>query len=210
MAHAVTGPEYDEAEAVTAMQAAGLEGRRVDDIEERVAELLSQGALVGWFQGRAELGPRALGNRSLLADPRVADVTDRLNRRVKHREPFRPFAPSVLAEHARSWFRIERPTDAAAYMLVAYPATARTRALARAVVHADGTSRVQVVECDQNPRYHRLISAFYRRTGVPIVLNTSFNDSEPIVCSPADAVRTFVETGLDHLAIGDLLVTRRG
>jgi carbamoyltransferase len=170
--------------------------------------LLSEGRIVGWFQGAMEFGPRALGNRSLLADPRDPNMKQTLNDRIKHRESFRPFAPSVLAEEAGSWFEIRKPTPAAELMLMAYPAREHQRARIPAVLHVDGTGRVQLVRREANPRYHRLISEFFRLTGVPMVLNTSFNDNEPIVCTPRDAIETFQKTQIDCLALGDLLVSR--
>lgn len=204
--HPYTGPRYDDEAIERALLAHGLRYTRSPAIEQAVAERLAAGRIVGWFQGALEFGPRALGNRSLLADPRAPDMKQVLNDRVKHREPFRPFAPSVLVEHAEKWFRIERPTPAADFMLMAYPVREEVRVRVPAVVHVDGTSRIQTVRADTNPRYHRMISAFHRITGVPLVLNTSFNDNEPIVCSPDDAIRTFKQTRIDVLALGDFLV----
>jgi carbamoyltransferase len=208
MDHAYWGPEFDDAEIVAALDRAGLVSTRPESIEVAVADLLAAGGVVGWFQGRMEAGPRALGNRSLLADPRDPAMREVLNHKVKHREYFRPFAPSVLAEKADEWFAIAKPTITADFMLLAYPAHEAVRHRIPAVVHADGTCRVQTVRRSVNPRYHRLIAEFEARTGVPMVLNTSFNDSEPIVCTPDDAVATFRKTAIDHLAIGDHLVSR--
>jgi carbamoyltransferase len=154
-----------------------------------------------------EFGPRALGNRSLLADPRRPDTRAILNRRVKHREDFRPFAPSILAERAEEWFDIGPPTPSHEYMLFAYPTKPGRRELIPAVLHHDGTGRVQLVRREANRRFHDLISHFFVRTGVPIVLNTSFNDSEPIVCTPAHAIATFRSTGIDALFMGDICLT---
>jgi len=178
------------------------------DLCAEVAELLCSGAIVGWFQGRMEWGPRALGNRSLLADPRDPAMREIINHKVKHREHFRPFAPSVLAEHANEWFELGRSSFAYEAMLFASPVRPGYADRIPAVVHADGTARIQIVRPKANPRFHKLISSFYQRTGVPMVLNTSFNDSEPIVCTPADAVQTFVSTRIDALAMGNRLVRR--
>jgi len=152
-----------------------------------------------------EFGPRALGNRSILADPRRGDMKDILNRRIKHREPFRPFAPSVLEEHTGAIFTESDPSP---FMLLAYPFRAGWREKLPAVAHVDGTGRLQTVSRETNPRYWELIEAFRQATGVPLVLNTSFNENEPIVCTPTDAIRCYVETGMDVLFLGDLLVER--
>jgi len=208
MVHAYHGPEFTAEEIEQALRKTGLVYERSEAIEEEVARLLSQQAVVGFFQGRMEIGPRALGNRSLLTDPRNPRAREILNQKVKHREYFRPFAPSVLHEEAKKWFQIKKDTMAAEFMLMAYPIQGRLRDLVPAVIHVDGTSRIQTVRRETNPRYHRLISAFFRLTGVPMVLNTSFNDSEPIVCTPADAIDTFLKTDIDFLAIGDFLVSK--
>lgn len=185
----------------------GLAYEVVDGIEERVAALLAERQTVAWFQGRMGLGPRALGSRSLLADPRDPETATRLNRLVKHREPFRPFCPSVLEEHLPAWFRCPSPVPAPCrYMLAALDVDPDLRDRVPAVVHVDGTARVQSVSARSNPRFHRLIEAFHDLTGVPMVLNTSFNDREPIVCSPADAITTVLAAPIDVLAIGDFLV----
>ncbi len=203
------GPSFSDDEIERALTESGLVYRRIEDIEVRVAAELAEGHVVGWFQGRMEFGPRALGNRSLLADPRDPEVRELLNVKVKHREVFRPFAPSVLDEEADAWFDIPGGTCAAEYMLLACPAREAAVANVPAVVHVDGTSRVQRVRRERNQRYHRLISEFFRLTEVPIVLNTSFNDDEPIVCRPEDAIHTFRKTDIDYLAIGDFLVDRK-
>ena len=174
------------------------------------ASLLAEGQIVGWFQGRTEFGPRALGGRSLLADPRRAGMRHELNRRIKHREPFRPFGASVLAEDAGDWFSI--PTDRAGaascrdLMILAYPVRSERAPEIPAVLHQDGTCRVQVVDEKQNPLFHTLISRFRDLSGVPLVLNTSFNDQEPLVSMPDDALKTFARTQIDILFLGDRLV----
>lgn len=168
----------------------------------------SQGDIVGFFQGPIELGPRALGNRSIVADPRHPNMRKILNQKVKHREYFRPLAPSVLYEEANNWFAMGKETSAAEYMLMTYATRPHVKDRIPAVVHVDGSSRIQAVRQEVNPRYHKLISEFYKLSGVPLVLNTSFNDSEPIICTPEDAINTFLKTDIDHLAIGDFMVSK--
>lgn len=201
------GPSFDATTIEKALKRAGLVWQRVDDIDVQVAKLLVDGEIVGWFQGRMEFGPRALGNRSLLADPRRADSRGRMNALVKRRESFRPFAPSVLSEYADSWFDIGRPSILHDLMLVTCLAHQSRRDQIPAALHVDGSARVQLVRRNSNPHYHALLSRFYEMTGVPVLLNTSFNDSEPIVCTPDDAVRTFMNSPINALAIGDYLVT---
>jgi carbamoyltransferase len=201
MPHAFLGPAYDD-EWTAGDLGAGFSHTRFDDAGEltrQVASWLADGSIVGWHQGRMEWGPRALGNRSILADPRRADMRDRLNRKIKYREPFRPFAMSILAEAAHEY--IEPPVDDP-YMVTVRPVLAAKRAEIPAVVHADGTSRIQAVTADTNPLFHQLISAFARQTGVPLLLNTSFNESEPIVDTPEQALDCFLRTGMDVLVIG--------
>ncbi len=202
------GPEFGAREIDAALRAAGLAGRRAADPAREAAAMIAEGKIVAWFQGRMELGPRALGNRSLLADPRNPATRDIMNRKVKHREDFRPFAPSVIAEEAEAWFDIGRPSTSYAYMLFACPARIERRGRIPAVLHADGSARLQVVHREMNPAFHALISHFQALTGVPVVLNTSFNDSEPIVCTPTDAIATFRKTAIDALVMGDHVVTR--
>ncbi len=206
--HAYLGPSFSDIEIETAILNSQLPYRRVADIGIEVASLLAQSRVVGWFQGGMEFGPRALGNRSLLADPRNADMRAILNEKVKHREPFRPFAPAVLASELKNWFHVGKYSEAADYMLLTYAARANARERAPAAVHIDGTSRVQRVNEATNPRFHALLVEFHRLTGVPMVINTSFNDDEPIVCRPTDALSTFRKTQIDHLAMGDFLVSR--
>jgi carbamoyltransferase len=197
------GPAFSDAACEAAARSAQLRVERPADLMETVSELLAAGRIVGWFQGRMEVGPRALGNRSILADPRDPRMKDTLNRRVKHREPFRPFAPSVLAGSAADWFEGARDSP---HMLLVYPVVPGRREQVPAITHVDGTARVQTVTREANARYYDLISAFGRRTGVPMLLNTSFNvRSEPIVCTPDDAVRCFLGTEMDVLVLGDLV-----
>jgi carbamoyltransferase len=201
------GPQFGEREVMSAVKAAGLTPRRSKNPARDAADMIADGNIVGWFQGRMEFGPRALGNRSLLADPRRPDTRAILNSRVKHREDFRPFAPSVLAEHADEWFDVGPHLASHEYMLFACPTKPGRGERIPAVIHKDGTARVQLVRRASNPRFHELISRFFERTGVPLVLNTSFNDSEPIVCTPAHAIATFRSTGIDALFMGDIYLT---
>jgi carbamoyltransferase len=207
MRHAYTGPGYGDEEIQSALARAGLEGERMGDeaLYPTVAERIAAGDVVGWFQGRMELGPRALGNRSILADPRRAAMKDVLNDRVKHREAFRPFAPSILSERTGDWFD---QSYASPFMVLVYVVLPEKRPFVPAVTHVDGTGRLQTVDEAANPRYHRLISEFERLTGVPIVLNTSFNESEPIVMSPEHALDTFAKTRIDVLVLGNYVVRR--
>ncbi|MCD0451476.1 hypothetical protein LO762_20070 [Actinocorallia sp. API 0066] len=177
--------------------------RRESSIAVTAAQLVADGRLVGWLQGGSELGPRALGRRSILADPRGRAAADALNTRVKHREPFRPFAPAVLADHAADWFDLDVPSP---FMLLAPPALPYLSAGISGVLHIDGTARVQTVEHDQP--LAAVLAEFQRLTGVPLVLNTSFNDREPIVETPAHALATFQDTDLDALCLGPYLVEK--
>ena len=176
------------------------------DVEKKAALALTQGKVLGWFQGKMEFGPRALGNRSILADPRREEMKDILNKKVKHRESFRPFAPSVLLEHCSEYFDSARQSP---FMLMVYNVLPDKRDIVPATTHVDGTGRVQTVDSDSNPIYRRLIEEFYKLTGVPLVLNTSFNTKgQPINNSPQDAIETFLNSQLDVLAIGDYFIEK--
>jgi carbamoyltransferase len=207
--HAFYGKAYSDQEIVEALDAAGLRYRRLpqDQLLSGVARDLADGKIVGWFQGRFEMGPRALGNRSILADPRRAEMRDVLNAKVKKRESFRPFAPAVLIERAHEFFEIDQPDP---FMTLAPRARPESRDRIPAAVHVDGTGRIQTVERSANPRYYGLIEEFGRLTGVPVLLNTSFNRIEPIVASPADAVACYLRTGMDVLVLGDFYTSDRG
>ncbi len=200
------GPEYDADAIERELRAAvGITWDRPQNLHAVVASAIAEGAVTGWFQGRMELGPRALGNRSILADPRTIAMRDKVNR-VKGREMWRPLAPSVLAERAHEWFEIVPPN---AFMLFAVQATEITKQRAPAIVHVDGSARPQPVTRALNLSFHTLITEFANLTGVPILLNTSFNAAgEPIVCTPGDALRTFLATGMDLLAMGPFIVRR--
>jgi carbamoyltransferase len=200
------GSGFTDDEATAAFAAAGLKPERPDDVGGWVAERLEAGRIVGWFQGRAELGPRALGNRSLLARPTPGSMKDHINDRVKHREAFRPFAPAVLADRASEYFAIRQPSP---HMLIATEALAERRDDIAAVVHVDGSSRVQTVDETTNPRFFDLLTAYAARTGCPVLLNTSFNvKGEPIVNTPAQAIACYLGTNIDVLVVGDLCVEK--
>ncbi len=203
------GPQFSNEEIREALDKHGLIYTKPENIEHVAAKLIAEGKIVAWFQGRMELGPRALGNRSILADPRNPNIASELNSKVKYREPFRPLCPSVLEEEAAHWFDLgSKLMSPAKYMISTYKVQPSKRDLIPAVVHVDGTGRIQSVSKEGNPKYHALISEFHRLTGVPIVLNTSFNVREPIICTPQEAVRTFLSTRIDYLAIGDFLVSK--
>lgn len=203
------GPAFKRREILAAVTSSGLTSRQSKSPARDAAAMIADGKIVAWFQGRMEFGPRALGNRSLLADPRRPDMRDILNQKVKHREDFRPFAPSVLAEHAEDWFDLGERSVSHEFMLFACPVKPNRLHLIPAVVHKDGSARVQIVSRKSNPRFHELISAFYAKTSVPVVVNTSFNDSEPIVCTPNDAIVTFRKSGIDALVMDDVILTAR-
>jgi carbamoyltransferase len=173
---------------------------------ERVAARLVEGKVVGWFQGRMEWGPRALGNRSILCDPRRADMKAILNEKIKRRESFRPFAPSVLEEEVANWFE---EVDKVPFMMQVFQIRSERRIQIPSVTHVDGSGRLQTVSALTNPKYHSLIKAFERLTGVPMVLNTSFNENEPVVCSPSEALECFIRTAMDSLVLGNWLIERR-
>ncbi len=200
------GPDFDEEACARALQAAGLRASRPGDFLAETARRIARGRIVAWFDGPMEYGPRALGHRSILADPRCPDMKDRLNARVKHREGFRPFAPSVLEERASEWFEGARPSP---HMLFVFPVRSDKRARVPAICHVDGSARVQTVARATQPRYHALLCAFEAETGVPLVVNTSFNvRGQPIVCSPTDAIETFLGTDIDDLALGGFLLSK--
>jgi carbamoyltransferase len=213
MEHAYWGPGYRNEENRRALESAGLlqNGCRVQELSEaelmrQTAAIVADGKILGWFQGRAEWGPRALGNRSIVADPRRAEMKEILNQRIKHREIFRPFAPSILEEKTPEWFEKSHPSP---FMTLAYAVRREKRAKIPAPTHVDGTGRLQTVSREANPRYWKLIKAFEEITGVPVVLNTSFNDNEPIVCRPEEALDCFKRTQMDALVLGDFLITRQ-
>ena len=215
MDHAYWGPSYDRSACQAAIAARGdeLAGlgctvSLIDDEAElcrRTAAEVAEGKVIGWFQGRMEWGPRALGNRSIICDPRRADMKDILNSKIKRRESFRPFAPSILAEHVPDWFE---ETDEVPFMMQVFQIRQAKREQLPAVTHLDGSGRLQTVRREANPRYAALIGAFHALTGVPVVLNTSFNENEPIVCRPEEALDCFMRTNMDVLVLGDHFIAR--
>jgi carbamoyltransferase len=209
MTHAYTGPEYSDEQLAEAFRAAGLDAAHLEDdaLFPAVAERIAAGDVVGWFQGRMEFGPRALGHRSIVADPRRKDMKDVLNARIKHRESFRPFAPSILADATGEWFDQDYTSP---FMVLVYKTKPDKRERIPAVNHVDDTGRVQTVDREVEPRYYRLIEEFGKLTGVPVLLNTSFNENEPIVRTPGEAVETFLKTHMDALVLGNYVVTRNG
>jgi carbamoyltransferase len=206
MRHAYLGPESSDAEIEKAVGTYKLRAQRVADPAKTAAEMLANGRILGWFQGRMEFGPRALGSRSILADPRDPEMNAKVNNAVKFREWWRPFAPSLVAEKAGEY--LESGTDSP-FMILTAQVKPEKRAVIPAVTHVDGSARPQTVERDVNPLYWRLIHEFGERTGVPVVMNTSFNlRGEPIVCTPTDAVRTFFSSGMDALVMGSFVVEK--
>jgi carbamoyltransferase len=212
MDQAYWGPEYSRDDIRQAINSSAItrNGCTIAELPEEeltryTATIIAEGKILGWFQGRAEWGPRALGNRSIVADPRRPEMKEILNQRIKHREIFRPFAPSILAEATAEYFEKSHPSP---FMTLAYSVRPEKREKIPAPTHVDGTGRLQTVTREANPRYHALISAFRDLTGVPVVLNTSFNDNEPIVCRPEEAIDCFQRTQMDALVLGDFLITR--
>jgi carbamoyltransferase len=201
------GPAFSRREILAAVKSAGIRPHRSKAPAREAADMIAAGKIVAWFQGRMEFGPRALGNRSLLADPRRLDMRNILNQKVKHREDFRPFAPSVMAEHADEWFDVGARSTSHEFMLFACPVKTAQRDRIPAVLHRDGSARVQLVSRKSNARFHELLTHFHAQTGVPLVVNTSFNDSEPIVCTPTDAIVTFRKSGIDALVMDDVVLT---
>jgi carbamoyltransferase len=207
--HSYLGPEFSEARIQSALRNAGLEYQKLDRtaLLEEVADQIAAGNVVGWFQGRMEWGPRALGNRSIVAHPGRADMKDILNARIKHREWFRPFAPSILAEYQHEYFEHDHPSP---FMLHVYKIRPEKRKTLCAVNHVDDTGRLQTVTREENPMYYDLISTFHRKTGLPVILNTSFNENEPIVCTPEEAIDCFQRTRMDVLSMGPFLILKPG
>ena len=202
--HVFLGPTYREDDISRALELTGCRFSELTDPPAEAAKLLAEGRIIGWYQGRAEFGPRALGNRSILADPRDVRMKDEINARVKFREEFRPFAPSALEERSKELFEMDGPSP---FMTVAFPVRESWRDRLPAVTHVNGTARVQTVSKTTGASYHRLISEFDKLTGVPAVLNTSFNvRGQPIVENPLDAISTFAGTGLDALIMGPFIV----
>jgi carbamoyltransferase len=215
MDHAYWGPQFTSAAIMSLLADRGEEIARagcvVKEIHDegelcrRAAAAIANGGVLGWFQGRMEWGPRALGNRSILCDPRRVDMKAILNAKVKRRESFRPFAPSVLAESVNEWFEED---DAVPFMMQVFQIREEKRPKVPAITHVDGSGRLQTVYRHTNPRYHRLIESFRELTGVPMLLNTSFNENEPVVCRPEEALDCFLRTRMDLLCFGNILISR--
>jgi carbamoyltransferase len=215
MDHAYWGPEFGPAEIAKVVSENRIElskaGCRIEEMPsdavlcQRTSAAIADGKVVGWFQGRMEWGPRALGNRSIICDPRRPDMKALLNSKIKHRETFRPFAPSVLEEAVPEWFE---ESDAVPFMMQVFQIREEKRKLIPAVTHVDGSGRLQTVSYRANPLYHRLIATFDEHTGIPMVLNTSFNENEPIVCKPREALDCFLRTQMDVLVLGNTMITR--
>ena len=215
MTHALWGPGFNDSDYRTLLDAKKKQleeaGCRVEKVEneqtlcDQTVSCILEGGIVGWFQGRMEWGPRALGNRSILGDPRRDDMKDVLNLKIKRRESFRPFAPSVLREYVAEWFEED---DDVPFMMKVFPIREEKQAEIPAVTHVDGTGRLQTVHKETNPLYWQLIDTFRQQTGVPMLLNTSFNENEPIVCMPDEALDCFLRTNMDLLVMGDWLIQR--
>ncbi|MGH8104799.1 MAG: carbamoyltransferase family protein [Arenimonas sp.] len=215
MDHAYWGPEFDNnqieellIQRTKEIAEQGCSLQKYDDEEllcQKVAANVADGKVIGWFQGRMEWGPRALGNRSIVCDPRRADMKDILNLKIKRRESFRPFAPSILRESVKDWFELDGEVP---FMMQVYQIRAEQRSKIPAVCHVDGSGRLQTVYENTNPRYYHLIQAFDQLTGVPMVLNTSFNENEPVVCTPQEALDCFLRTKMDCLVLGDWVLER--
>jgi carbamoyltransferase len=204
---AYTGSSYLNNEIETLLTSKNISFKRFDDKElyDVVSERLINAGVVGWFSGKAEFGPRALGGRSILADPRRIDAKDLLNAKIKRRESFRPFAPSILKEHVRDFFEVN---DIVPFMEKVFPIKKEKQESIPAVTHVDGTGRLQSVDKEVSPKYYLLIEAFYNKTGIPILLNTSFNENEPIVNSPEEALNCFLRTNMDMLVLENCVIER--
>ena len=207
MSHAYTGPQFSNGyvESVLKRRNLGYSTLDTPELAKETARLVEEGNVVGWFQGRMEWGPRALGNRSIIADPRRSTTQQLLNSRIKNRESFRPFAPAILEEYTGDYFDQSYPDP---FMLKVYGILPEKQEIIPAVTHVDGSGRLQTVSKDVSPTYYELINAFYERTGVPVVLNTSFNENEPIVCTPEEAIDCFMRTKMDVLVVGNYLVKK--
>ena len=206
---AYTGSQFSDEDIETYLKSRDVAYERIDsdsELYDRVSDALIGGSVVGWFSGRAEFGPRALGARSIVVDPRRSDAKDLLNAKIKRRESFRPFAPSILEEHVADWFELDEPVP---FMEKVFPILESRHAEIPAVTHVDGSGRLQSVMKSVAPRYHGLISRFHEKTGVPILLNTSFNENEPIVNAPVHALECYLRTSMDMLVLGNCMVTER-
>ncbi|MFA4990109.1 MAG: carbamoyltransferase C-terminal domain-containing protein, partial [Candidatus Omnitrophota bacterium] len=220
------GPSYSDAEIEEFLRMSEAPHHKLssEELPDKVAELVASGNVVGWFQGRLEFGPRALGSRSIIGDSRNPEMQSRMNLKIKYRESFRPFAPTVLREEVNNWFEFDKESP---YMLLAAPVKEDKRlrcedteegfamlklmrSVIPAVTHVDYSARLQTVKKEDNPIYYNMINSFYKKTGCPVIINTSFNiRGEPLVCTPQDAFRCFMRTGIDYLAIGNFLLDKK-
>jgi carbamoyltransferase len=215
MEHAYLGPDFCSEEIESLLNAHSsrlpesefriIKTGSVSELVELTASKIAEGCVIGWFQGRMEWGPRALGNRSILGDPRRSDMKEILNQKIKRRESFRPFAPSILRESVCDWFEED---DEVPFMMKVFQIKSDKREEIPAVCHADGSGRLQTVYEKTNPRYHALITEFKLQTGVPILLNTSFNENEPVVCHPSEALDCFLRTKMDVVVLNDYFICR--
>jgi len=206
MKHVYYGPSYTDSEIKTVLDRFKIRHEKCDSITDRVSDLLAQGKIVAWFQGAMEFGPRALGNRSILGNPAVKGTADEINARIKFREKWRPFCPSILEEFRKEIISIDHPSP---FMTFSFTVKDEWIAKIPEVVHVDKSARPQFVNKETNPLFHELISAFHKKAGVPVVINTSLNRrGEPIVSSPEDAIHMFYNCGLEYLAIGSFLITK--
>ena len=208
MNHAMWGSEYKDNEIETVLTSAGVTYQKLstEALLEKTVDALMQTKVVGWYQGRMEFGPRALGNRSILADPRIANIRDVLNAKIKRREMFRPFAPIVLEEKAHQYFDMD--CEKSPFMLKVFPVREDKKKIIPAVTHVDGSARVQTISKANQPLVWKLLEKFEEKTGVPILLNTSFNEHEPIVCTPQEALDCYLKTKMDVLVLGSFFIQR--
>ena len=201
------GPSFSDLEIQKELDICQIKYTKLSNTPQQVASLLNNGKVIGWFQGRMEMGPRALGNRSIIAHPGLENIKDTVNARIKFREEFRPFAPSILEENVSEYFKLD--TDKSPFMLMTAQTKKEKIRDISGVVHVDNSARIQTVNKEVNPLYWNLIKEFHNLSGIPVILNTSFNvKGEPIVCSPVDAIRCFYSTGLDNLVIGNFLLSK--
>lgn len=207
LSHAYWGSEFSDQECLSALQSLNLQPKKLEKAAmlNHIVDAICDGKVIGWFQGRMEFGARALGNRSLIADPRRADMRDIINLKIKFREKFRPFAPSILEEFVGEYFEIDEPVP---FMEKVFKIRPEKREKIPAVTHVDGTGRLQSVGRHTNSLYWELINAFYQRTGIPLLLNTSLNENEPIVRTPQEAIQCFLRTNMDSLVLGCYYIDR--
>ena len=208
MNHAMWGTEGKDEDIEMALKKAGVSYEKLETTQliDKTAQALVETKIVGWYQGRMEFGPRALGNRSILADARVANIRDVLNAKIKRREMFRPFAPIVLEEKAHNYFQMD--CDKSPFMLKVFPVKEEKKKIIPAVTHVDGSARVQTISKENQPRVWKLLEVFEQKTGVPVLLNTSFNEHEPIVCTPQEALDCYLKTQMDVLVMGSFFIQR--